>query len=136
MTSNNKHEVKIESLEKKIHILDKTRLGSDFCEYFDEEFKLGCEKDRKEKQNHIRKMHTFKCNVCEFKHESKEELDIHLLTCELYACSLCSYQHKGLSELKTHCKTKHTRNTIIKHCKMDRENFLKRTSTNYFNEEI
>ena len=40
--------------------------------YVDEEFKLGCEKDRKERKNLIRKMHTFKCNLCEFKHESKE----------------------------------------------------------------
>ena len=85
---------------------------------------------------HIRGTHTFECTVCKLKHKSKEELDIHLLTCEIYVCSLCSYTHKRLSELKSHCKTKHTRNTIIKHCKMDREDFSKLSCKNYFSEEI
>ena len=127
---------KFEALEKKIYILEKRRLGSDFCEFCDFEFKLGSEKDRKEKQIHIREIHTFECTVCEIKHKNKEELDVHLLTCEIYVCSLCSYTHNRLSEMKSHCKTKHTRNTIIKHCKMDRENFTKLKSTNYFSEEI
>ena len=126
----------IEKLEKRIYILERRRLGSDFCEYCDMEFKLGCEKDRKEKDAHIRGTHTFECSVCETKLQNKEELVIHLKTCEMYICSLCSYKHKRLSELKSHCKTKHTKNTIIKHRKMDRENFSKVSSTNYFSEEI
>ena len=36
-----------EILEKRIYILQRTRLGSDFCEYCDLEFKLGCEKIEK-----------------------------------------------------------------------------------------
>jgi hypothetical protein len=136
-TRNNKsNDDKIVAMEKKIYILEKRRLGSDFCEFCDQEFMLGSEKDRKEKQIHIREMHTFECNVCKIKHKNKEELDIHLLTCEIYVCSLCSYTHNRLSEMKSHCKTKHTRNTIIKHCKMDRENFSNLKSTNYFSEEI
>ena len=127
---------KIEAIERKVYILEKRRLGSDFCDFCDKEFKLGCEKDRKEKEIHVREAHTFECNICEIRHNNKEELDIHLLTCEIYVCSLCSYRHKRLSELKSHCKTKHTRNTIIKHCKMDRNNFSKLSCTNYFSEEI
>ena len=41
---------KVKTLETKIDILDKRRLGSDFCEYCDKEFKSGCEKDRKKKK--------------------------------------------------------------------------------------
>ena len=111
-------------------------MGSDFCEHCDEEFRLGSEKDRKEKDMHIRNTHTFECNVCDVKHKSKEEFDIHLLTCEMYVCSLCNYTHKRLSEMKNHCKTKHTKNIIIKHHKMDRESFSKVSSKNYFSEEI
>ena len=95
----------------------------DFCEYCDEEFKLGSEKDRKEKDTHIRDNNTFECNVCEIQLENKEDLDVHLLTCEMYICSLCNYRLKRLSELKSHRKTRHTRNTIIRHSKMDFENF-------------
>ena len=70
-----------------------------FVTFCDQEFMLGSEKDRKEKQIHIREMHTFECNVCKIKHKNKEELDIHLLTCEIYVCSLCSYTHNRLSEM-------------------------------------
>ena len=106
-------------MARKIYILEKRRLER-----------------RHEKATHIREMHTFECNVCEFRSNNKEELDIHILTCEMYFCSLCGYKHKRLSEMKTHCKTKHTRNTIIKHCKMDRNNFSKLSCTNYFSEEV
>jgi hypothetical protein len=123
-------------MARKIYILEKRRLGSDFCDFCDREFKQGCEKDRQEKATHITEMHTLECNVCELRHKNKEELDIHILTCEMYICSLCSYKHKRLSEMKTHCKTKHTRNTIIKHCKMDRNKFSKLLCTNYFSEEV
>ena len=127
---------KLEILEKQIYILERRRLGSDFCEYCDLEFKLGCEKDRKEKEAHIRKNHTFECSVCDIKLRNKDEFLIHLPTCEMNVSSLCSYRHKRLSELKSHCKTKHTKNIIIKHQKMDRDNFTKVSSTNYFSEEI
>ena len=55
---------------------------------------------------------------------------------EMYGCSLCNYKHKRLSELNSHCKNKHTRNTIIRHSKMDIENFTKVSFTNHVNEEI
>ena len=100
------------------------------------EFMAGSQKERKEKESHIRETHTFKCTVCDLAHKNKEELDMHLITCELYVCSLCNYTHKRLSELRSHCKNKHTRNSIIKHRKMDRENFTKLSCTNYFSEEI
>ena len=100
------------------------------------EFKSGSEKERKEKDICVRETHTFQCIVCDFKLNNKEELGVHLLTCELYTCSLCSYRHKRLSELKSHCKTKHTRNTIIRHHKTERENISKVSCTNYFSEEI
>ena len=69
---NNSYDLKIQVMERKIYILDKRRLRSDFCEHCDQEFKLGCQKDRQAKQTHIREMHTFECNVCELKHENKE----------------------------------------------------------------
>ena len=96
----------------------------------------GSEKDRKGKDLHVRETHTFECIVRDYKLKNKEELGIHLLTCEIYTCSMCTYRHKRLSELKSHCKTKHTRNTIIRHHKMYRENFSKVSSKNYFIEEI
>ena len=96
----------------------------------------GSEKDRKEKETHIRNTHTFECNVCALNHENKEELDLHLRTCEMYVCSLCNYTHKRISELKSHCKNKHSKNSIIRHRKMDRETFTKLSCTNYFSEEI
>ena len=123
-------------MERRLYILEKRRLGSDFCEHCDEEFNLGSEKDRKEKEIHIRDNHTFECNVCELRLENREDLKVHLLTCEMYICSLCNYRHKRMSELKSHCKTKHSRNTIIKHSKMDRENFSKLSFSNHFSEEI
>jgi uncharacterized coiled-coil protein SlyX len=132
----NVHDELIKSMDRRIYVLEKRRLGTDFCDYCDFEFKLGSEKERKEKDIHIRNNHTFQCNVCEIKLGNKEELDIHFLTCEMYICSLCNYTHKRLSELKNHCKTKHTRNTIIRHSKMDRDNFSKLSFTNYFSEEI
>ena len=58
-------------------------------------------------------------------------------TCEMWICSMCTYRHKRLSEwVESNCKNKHTKNTIIKHSKMDRENYLKVSSTNYFSEAI
>ena len=96
----------------------------------------GSEKERKEKEIHIRQTNTFECAVCFLKHTDNEELDTHIRTCLIYVCSLCSYRHKRLSDLKTHCKTKHTRNTIIKHQKMDRDSFAKLSSKNYFSEEV
>jgi hypothetical protein len=132
----NQNDERIKSLERKIHISDKRRLGSDFCDFCDLEFKSGCEKDRKETAAHIRHTHTFECNIFDLKLNNKEELEIHLQTCEMYTCSLCIYRHKRLSKLKSHCKNKHTKNTIIRHSKMDRDNSLKVSSTNYFSEEI
>ena len=35
---------------------------------------LGSEKDRKEKEHHIRVTHTFECIVCALKHSNKEIL--------------------------------------------------------------
>ena len=96
----------------------------------------GSEKDRKGKDLHVRETHAFECIVCDYKLKNKEELGIHLLTCEIYTCSMCTYRHKRLSELKSHCKTKHTRNTIIRHHKTDRANFSMVSCTNYFSEEI
>ena len=84
-------------MERKIYILEKQRLGSDFCDYCDKEFNLGSDKDSKEKDIHIIETHTFECKVHEYKYTNKEELDIDLLTYEIYACSLCSYKHKRLS---------------------------------------
>ena len=55
----------------------------------------------------------------DFRLKNKEELDIHHQTCEMYQYSLCTYRHKRLSELKSHCKNKHTKNTIIRHYKME-----------------
>lgn len=117
----NEMEVKIDTLEKVIEDL---------------ELKAGSEKDRQEKEAHVRATHTFECNICDLKLKNKDEFGIHLLTCEMYSCSLCSYRHNRISELKSHCKTKHTRNTIIRHHKMDRENFSKVSSKNYFSAEI
>ena len=97
-TSKDLNDDKIKTIERRLYILEKGRLGSDFCEHCDEEFNL--------------------------------------LTCEMYTCSVCAYKHKRLSELKNHCKTKHSRNTIIRHSKMDRENFSKLFFSNHFYEEI
>ena len=127
---------KIVRFEKRIYILEKRRLGSDFCEYCQKEFNSGSEKDRREKDCHIRKTHTFECKVCDLKNTNKEELETHLLTCEIYVCSLCTYRHKRLIEMNSHFKSKYTRNTINRHWKMDRDNSSKVTSTNYFSEEI
>ena len=54
------------------------------------EFMAGSEKDRKEKESHVKQTHTFECAVCDLKLKNKEEFDIHLLTCEMYVYSLCS----------------------------------------------
>ena len=126
--SKNSNDDKIKKMERRLYILEKRRLGSDFCEHCDEEFNLGSEKDRKEKEIHIRDNHTFECNVCEMSLENKDVLRVHLLRCEMYTCSLCTYKHKRLSELKNHCKTKHS--------KMDKENFSKLSFSNHFSEEM
>ena len=134
--TNNLNDEKSNTMERRIYILEKRRLGSDFCDYCEFEFKAGCEKDRRELDIHIRNTHTFECNICDLRLKNKEELELHHQTCEMYQCSLCTYRHKRLSELKSHCKNKHTKNTIIRHRKMDRENFSKVSSKNYFSEEV
>jgi chromosome segregation ATPase len=106
--TNYQNDEKIKAMERQIYILEKRRLGSDFCEFCEKEFKSGCEKDRQEKDSHIRDNNTFECKVCVLRHDNKEELEIHLITCKQYACSLCSYRHKRLSEMKSHCKNKTT----------------------------
>ena len=65
--NNSKHlnDDKNKKMESRIYVLEKRRLGSDFCDFCDEEFNLGSEKDRKQKEIHIRDNHTFECNVCE-----------------------------------------------------------------------
>ena len=124
------------TLERRIYVLEKRRLGSDFCDFCEMELKAGSEKDRQEKEAHVRATHTFECNICDLKLKNKDEFGIHLLTCVKYSCSLYSYGHIRISEIKSHCKTKHLRNTVIRQHKMDRENFSKVSSKNYFGEEI
>ena len=68
-------------------------------EYCEMERKACSEKDRKEKESHIRETHTFKCTVCNLKHQNKEELYIHILTCEMYVCTLCSIVLSVVHEL-------------------------------------
>ena len=57
--SKNSNDDKNETLERRIYVLEKRRLGSEFCDFCDEEFNLGSEKDRTEKNIHIRDYHTF-----------------------------------------------------------------------------
>ena len=59
-----------DTMEKRIYILEKRRLGSDLYYFCDMEFIAGCEKDRKEKDVHIR--NTFECNICDFGLNNKE----------------------------------------------------------------
>ena len=47
-------------------MIKKTRLGKDFCEYCNKEFKSGCEKDRNEKETNLRDTDTFEYNMCYF----------------------------------------------------------------------
>ena len=136
INTDNLNDKKRETLEKQIYVLDKRRLGPDICEFCYKGFNIGCEKDRQEKDPYIRENQTFECKVCDFKHNNKEDLEKHVITCEMYACSLCNYRHKRLSEMKTHCKNKHSKNTIIRHRKMDRDNFSKLSCNNYFSEEV
>ena len=56
--SKHKNDDKLKAMERKIYVLEKRRLGSDFCDFCDEEFILGSEKDRKIKAIHIRDNHT------------------------------------------------------------------------------
>ena len=51
----------VETMERQNYVLDKRRIGTDFCEFCYKEFHLGCEKDRQEKDSHIRENHTFEC---------------------------------------------------------------------------
>ena len=81
--NNNLNYEKINTMERKMYVLEKRRLGSDFCDYSELEFKAGCEKARKEIDAHIRCAHTFECNICDFRLKDKEELEIHLQTCEM-----------------------------------------------------
>jgi hypothetical protein len=44
--TNNLNYEKINTVERKLYVLEKRRLGSDFCDYCELEFKAGCERDR------------------------------------------------------------------------------------------
>ena len=68
---------KINTVEKRIYVLEIRRLGSDICDYCDIEFKAGCEKDKKEKDTHIRYTHTYECNIIGFRFKKNEEVEIH-----------------------------------------------------------
>jgi hypothetical protein len=52
--NDNFYDDKFKALERKIYILEKRRLGSDFCEFFEKEFMSGSEKYRSEKEKHIK----------------------------------------------------------------------------------
>ena len=124
---------KIDILERKVYVIEKTNEGHIFCKVCDEEFK-----ESRDYRIHKRNTHTFECDVCDFKAENKELLDIHVSTCEIYQCQGCDYSHNRLSEMKTHCKTNHVskKPTMILHIKMDRETFSERTYTNYWSDQI
>ena len=52
-------------MERRFYILEKRRLGSNFCDFCDFEFMAGSVKDRKEKEYHTRETHCFECAVFE-----------------------------------------------------------------------
>ena len=57
--NNNLNYEKINTVERKMYVLEKRRLGSDFCYYCELEYKAGCEKERRKEDAHIRHTHSF-----------------------------------------------------------------------------
>ena len=68
---NNLNDARISTVERSVYVLEKRRLGSDFCGHCELEFKAGCEKDRKEKDVPIRNSHTFESTICDFRLKNK-----------------------------------------------------------------
>ena len=68
------------------------------------------------------KEHTnnFECGICNYKSQSKEDLEVHLFTCEIYKCDKC------ISKIKKHKEKQHgiSANNNLHHVKMDRNNLI------------
>ena len=69
-------------IERKVYVLEKREEGLFCCKFCENEFS-----EYRKFQIHEIHAHTFKCEVCEYKPENKEMLDIHLYTCGLFECN-------------------------------------------------
>ena len=76
-------------------------------------------------KDHKAEKHKLKlnCEVCDFKAQTKNVLEIHLVTCEIYKCGKCEYKSRRLSSVKTHILKQHGKGDhTLNHLKMDRTN--------------
>ena len=65
------------------------------------------------------------CGLCEFKANSRENLETHLVTCEIYDCKRCDLRFQNLTTMRTHLQEEHKGHTqivTIVHAKLDRKN--------------
>ena len=108
---------RFEKVERRVYILEKTKLGNDFCDFCGDEF------EKKSVMNaHIRFIHTFECEICDIRFKTLTELETHMHTCEKFDCERCKMILKTVSDTKNHCKSKHKNGGDIFHYKFDREN--------------
>ena len=127
----NKLEERVVKVERSIYVLEKTKLGIEFCDFCEEEFQ-----NIKDKNYHVRYTHTFICELCEVAFKTLEDLETDMHTCEKYDCDRCNLTLKTLSDVKQHCKSKHKNGADIFHFKFDRENKIKVTLKEYNSKEL
>ena len=74
---------------------------------------------------HKAKKHTrvLQCEICDFKAQTLNVLQIHIVTCELYKCSKCDHKSRRLSQVKAHIPKHHgAGDYFLTHLKMSRDN--------------
>ena len=108
--------VKFGKLEKRVYVIEKTKLGNEFCQFCEEEFK-----SNEELNIHTRFTHIFDCEICGSKFETLPDLETHMHTCERFDCERCKVKVKTLVDMKNHCKSKHRNGADIYNLKFDRE---------------
>ena len=124
VTKSQTHLLEIEErfgkIERRAYVLEKTKLGNEFCDFCGEEF------DSKSNMNeHIRYTHTFACEICGSSFKTLTDLETHMHTCEKFDCDRCKVTMKTVSDVKKHCQSKHRNGADIYNFKFDRESSRK-----------
>ena len=106
-------EERIVKAERSVYVLEKTKLGIEFC---DQECQT-----LKEKNTHARYIHTFDCEMYGVTFNTLEDLETHMHTCDKYECGKCNLTLKTVSDVKNYCNSKHRNGVDFFHFMFDRE---------------
>ena len=117
-------------VERRAYVLEKTKMGNEFCDFCGEEFE-----SKRNLNDHNRFTHTFNCEICGISCKTLCDLETHMHTCEKFDCDRCKLTLKTVSDVKNHCK-KHKNGADIYNFKFDRENPRKVIMKHYNSKDL